>query len=127
MADKQDAQLLVQLHEQWTTTGVDVAAGWITEHQPLEWEAFSTTYSEGSEEYGLVVRYLRYFETLGTLWKNQLFDEALLFDWLWLYGAWDRVSSIALGMRAKYGVAGMWENFEAVAQAQRDSDADATG
>ena len=115
LADKQDAQLLVQLHEQWTTTGVDVAAAWIAEHQPLEWEAFSATHSEGSEAYGLVVRYMRYYETLGTLWKNRLFDEALLFDWLWLYGAWDRISSVALGMREKYGVAGRMANFQVTA------------
>ena len=122
MTDKHDAKILVALHEQWYTTGVADAAGWLRRHEPDDWERFSSEHAEDSVEYGHLASYLRYHETVATLWKNGLFDEKLLFDWLWLSGAWDLVKPLALGMRAKYASDAMWENFEAAAEAQRAAD-----
>ena len=122
MADKQDALLLVQLHEQWSTTGVAEAAGWLHANEPFEWADFNGKFANDSKEYGYLSAYLRYHETVATLWKNGLFDEKLLFDWLWLWGSWDLVKPLAFGMREHYGVPAMWENFEAAAEAQRASD-----
>lgn len=122
MADNHDAMLLVQLNEQWVTTGVGEAAGWLHANEPFEWESFVARYPADSAEYGYLSSYLRYHETVATLWKNDLFDETLLFDWLWLWGSWDLVKPLAIGMRTKYGVPEMWSNFEAVAEAQRSAD-----
>jgi hypothetical protein len=57
-------------------------------------------------------------ETIGTLVKNDLLDRALVYDWLWVRGAWDRVGAAAKRSREKEGVPEMYENFEALAQGQ---------
>jgi hypothetical protein len=67
----------------------------------------------------LVNRILGYYETVGTLWKNRLINEGLLFDWLWVPASWDLVKGIAVGMRADAANAGLWENFEAMAERER--------
>ena len=61
---------------------------------------------------------LVFHETIGTLVKNDLLDRELVLDWLWVSGAWERVSAAALEARADAGVPELWENFEALAQAQ---------
>jgi hypothetical protein len=61
---------------------------------------------------------LIFHETVGTLVKNDLLDRDLVLDWLWVAGAWDRVSRAALESRAQAGVSQLWENFEALAQEQ---------
>jgi hypothetical protein len=57
-------------------------------------------------------------ETIGTLVKNDLLDRALVYDWLWVRGAWDRVGPAARRAREKSGVAALYENFEALADGQ---------
>ena len=61
---------------------------------------------------------LVFHETVGTLVKNDLLDRELVLDWLWVSGAWDRVSKAALASRAAAGVSQLWENFETLAQSQ---------
>jgi hypothetical protein len=63
-----------------------------------------------------------YYETVGTLWKNGLFNETLLFDWQLLTMVWDRVKGPLLRGRQQSGAATLWENFEAVAKAQAAQD-----
>jgi hypothetical protein len=62
---------------------------------------------------------LTFNETVGTLVKNDLLDRELVLDWLWVAGAWDRVSAAALEARAKAGEPELWANFEALAAEQR--------
>ncbi len=57
-------------------------------------------------------------ETIGTLVKNDLLDRALVHDWIWVKGVWDRVGPAAKRSREKAGVPEMYENFEALAEGQ---------
>jgi hypothetical protein len=57
-------------------------------------------------------------ETIGTLVKNDLLDRTLVYDWLWVRGAWDRVGPAAKRSREETGVPQMYENFEALAEGQ---------
>lgn len=65
-----------------------------------------------------VQAFLTFFETLGTLVKNELLDRELVLDWVWVSGAWDRVGPAALQARAQAGSPELWANFEALAQSQ---------
>jgi len=49
-----------------------------------------------------------------------LINEELLFDWLAAYLVWDRVKGFALGQREESGEPRIYENFEALAKAQRE-------
>jgi hypothetical protein len=62
---------------------------------------------------------LMFYETLGTLVKNDLLNRKLVYDWLWVAGAWDRLGPAALRAREKAGVPQLLENFEALAAGQR--------
>jgi hypothetical protein len=61
---------------------------------------------------------LFFHETVGTLVKNELLDRALVYDWLWVKGSWDRVGPAALRAREKAGVPALFENYEALAAGQ---------
>ena len=63
---------------------------------------------------------LNWYETIGTLHKHGLLNEDLLFDWLAIDLTWDRMKSHALGWREEIGNTHMYENFEAMANAQRE-------
>jgi hypothetical protein len=62
---------------------------------------------------------LVFYETVGTLVKNDLLDRELVHDWLWAAGMWDRVGAAATRAREQTGVPQMFENFEALAAQQR--------
>lgn len=57
-------------------------------------------------------------ETIGTLVNNDLIDRDLVYDWLWVSGAWERVGPAAVRAREKAGVAELWVNFETLARGQ---------
>ena len=59
-----------------------------------------------------------FFETVGTLVKNGLFDRELALDWLWVGGVWRQVAPAIERVRADQGEPRLYENFEALAQAQ---------
>ena len=61
---------------------------------------------------------LVWHETVATLVKNELLDRELVYDWLWVSGAWNRVGPAALAAREEAGVPELMENFEALAQGQ---------
>ena len=117
---RDDAHLMLELANWHTAAGVPEAGNWIRSKEFVnDFDDFEKRYPEGSDEHLKVGLFLGYHETLGTLWKNRLLSEELLFDWVWVSGAWDLVSDIALGMRKKAGVDALWENFEAMADRQR--------
>jgi hypothetical protein len=58
---------------------------------------------------------LYFYETVGTLVKNDLLDRALVHDWVWVAGAWEAVGPAALRQREARGVPALFENFEALA------------
>jgi hypothetical protein len=61
---------------------------------------------------------LVFYETIGTFVKNDLLDRDLVYDWIWVTGAWDRVGPAALRAREQSGAPELFENFEALAQGQ---------
>jgi hypothetical protein len=109
-ASHEDATLLVQL-AQW---GAMIDLG----------EAFGAVFGEEFEPETAdtndppVRTILTFGETVGTLVKNDLLDRGLVLDWLWVQGLWDRVAPAALRAREQYGSEALYENFEALAQAQ---------
>jgi hypothetical protein len=118
-ATQQDAQLLVQLAELGFASGATESSNWIwSDDFVADPEEFFKRYSPGSEEYGHVLAVARYQETIATLWKHELLNESLLFDWLAVYPLWERMKGILLAMREESGVPQLWENFEAMAEAQ---------
>jgi hypothetical protein len=114
----QDATLMVQLAQWWSTSGAIEAMSWLLSDEYIpDYDAFVAKYPPGSEGYGKVAKVLMILETLGTLYKHELFNEELLFDWLAVGLVWNRLKGFVLGYRAAYG-SRMYENFEAMAKAQ---------
>lgn len=116
-----DANVLLQVVQYWEIAGISDATNWIwsDEFDP-DYATFVEKHPIGSEGYGRVRKALNAFETLGALWKNELFNETLLFDWMLVAPFWNRVSPFVLGMREKAGTASLYENFEAMAAAEPD-------
>jgi len=115
-----DARLMLQLATWYTESQVGEAMNWArSDAFTGDYGKFRDKFPSGSDERNLVNRILGYYETVGTLWKNGLINEALLFDWLWVPGSWDLVKAIALGMRDEFDDEGLWENFEAMAERER--------
>ena len=113
-----DATLMLQLAQMHSTLGVQDAMNWLWSDQfATDYTEFSRKYPRGSEEQLMVSKIVGYFETLGTLYKHGLFNEDLLFDWLAVSMVWDRIKGYALGVRQAVGNPGMYENFEAMANA----------
>jgi hypothetical protein len=76
-------------------------------------------YPPGTHEHTGILQLMRWMETIGTLYRNGLVNEDLLFDWLGITGTWDKVKPIALAIR-EHTVPSMWENFEYMAERQRE-------
>jgi hypothetical protein len=110
MADKQDAQLLVQL-AQWSTALETAEALGVLFSDDFDPEAASV-------EDPMIAKMLEFYETVGTLTKHSLLETDLVLDWLWVSGVWEKVAPAAKRMREKTGVAELYENFEALAKQQ---------
>ncbi len=111
MAEQHDATLLVQLAQWGATMNIEEALQHI----------WSDDFDPGSADARdpLVARVLTFGETIGTLTKNGLLDTALVLDWLWVSGIWDRVAPGVQKFREAVGVAALYENFEALANQQQ--------
>ncbi|WP_375490870.1 hypothetical protein [uncultured Jatrophihabitans sp.] len=110
MADKQDAALLIQIAQWGTAMGLEQAT------IALLSDDFNPDTANATDRNVSTV--LMFGETLGTLTKNGLLDTALVLDWLWAAGIWSRVAPAALRERERHGMAGLYENFEALAAQQ---------
>lgn len=107
MADQSDATLMIQLAQWGTSLGIEEA-------QQLIWsDDFDADAADPRDP--LVNRLLNFFETVGTLTKNGLLDRALVLDWVWVAGIWDRVGPAAKKAREGLGVPELYENFELLA------------
>jgi hypothetical protein len=114
----QDANLVVQLLQYFSSAGLSQASSWIwTDEFVSDYHDFIKKYPTGSENNIKVVKLCGYYETIGTLWKHRLINEELLFDWLAIDVVWNRVKGFALGFRKATGEPRMYENFEAMAKA----------
>ena len=115
----QDATLMLQLAQLSAASGVNEAMNWLWSDEFVpDYAEFREKHPPGTEGFANASKICRWYETVGTLYKNGLFNEDLLFDWLWVSGVWDRIKGFALGLREQSGVAAIYENFEAMAKAQ---------
>jgi len=119
-ATREDAQLLVQLMStpvaERAADGMEVLFGYKT---PPTYEQFSADHPRGSEGARAVNALLNMNETIGTFVKNGLLDRDLVYDLLWVSGAWQRCKNIALYYRKQSGNAEIYANFERLAAGQK--------
>jgi hypothetical protein len=116
-ATKEDAQLVVQLAQLGTQLVHPQARGWIwSDAFVSDPDEFHEKYPPGSAEFDYVGGMAAWYETIATLWKHGLLNEELLFDWLYVTGMWERLKPILVAMR--HNTPQLWENFEALAEAQ---------
>ena len=117
--DTSDAQLLIALYQTQAAHNLGEVMGYIWSNDfPTDFKEFRTTFERGSnstQEQGLY-RALGYFETIGTLHRNNLISEDLLFDWMAVDMAWGRLKGFVLGVRKELGSPRMFENFEYMAR-----------
>ena len=113
----EDAKIMLRLAEINALMNVPEAAAfiWGDDFAP-EIKDFRAKFPAGSRETALVHRFLGWHETVGTLYRNGLINEDLLFDWLAVDLAWNRVKSFALAVRQESGEPRMFENFEYMAR-----------
>jgi len=116
----QDAALMLQLAQWWAASGLSEAVNWMWSDQFIpDYTEFVKKYPPGSEGFGNTSKICSWYETIGTLYKHELFNEELLFDWLAISLVWDRIKGFALGCREQTGKPQTYENFEAMAKAQK--------
>jgi hypothetical protein len=107
---REDATLVVELAKWGSMIGLPEAS------RTIFADDFDPESAEALDAHVQTV--LVFHETVGTLVKNELLDRDLVLDWLWVSGAWARVSHAALEARAHADVPELWENFEALAVSQ---------
>jgi hypothetical protein len=110
MADRKDAELIVQLLQWGTALGIEDAVRAVFD------DGFDPETAAAEDKD--VSRVLNYGESIGTLTKNGLLDTELILDLWWVSGLWERVGPAALKLREKHGVPELYENFEALARKQ---------
>ena len=114
-----DATVMLKCAELYNQMDLGRVSRWIFEPDfPTGHKAFLEESPRGSDGYSDLMQYVGFFETVGTLWKNDLFNEALLMDWLLI--PWARLSDIVMGERENAGVKQLWENFEALGVRQAE-------
>jgi hypothetical protein len=104
---REDAQLLIQLLQLGASTDLDEAMASIFA------DDFDPEAADPEDK--AVRRALGFWESVGTLTKNELVSVELVNDWFWVQGVWSRLGPAALKARAKHGEPRLFENFEALA------------
>jgi hypothetical protein len=117
--DTSDAQVMIALYEAQAAHNLGEVMGYIWSNDfPTDFKEFRKSFPPGSnstQERDLY-RALGYFETIGTLYRNNLISEDLLFDWLAVDMTWGRLKGFVLGVRKEIGQSRMFENFEYMAR-----------
>ena len=115
----QDASLMLQLAQWGAATGLPKANSFLwSDKFETDYKEFVRKYPVGTDEHSYASQICGWFETLGTLFKYDLFNSELLFDWLLVSGVWERIKGFALGVREEAKEPKLYENFEAMAKAQ---------
>jgi len=123
-----DASIVLQLARWSTELGMTEALSFLlSEAFPTTFEAFRSGHPAGSSGDEQFLTICRFYETVGTLWKHDLINEDLLFDWLAIALVWERLEAIAVGHRAERHNESLWENFEALAGAQAAAELGSPG
>jgi hypothetical protein len=107
-----DATLLVELAKLAAISGVPDAAR----------KVFAADFDGASAEITdiPVQCILNFNETIATLVKHNLLDRALVDDWIWIPGIWERLGPAVLRARERTGATSLYENVEALAQRRHD-------
>lgn len=114
----QDATLIIQMAQ--LGSGMDTARAWIWSDKFIpDFPEFIKKYPRGSEEYSNVMKICGWMELLGAFYKHKLINEELLFDWLAVDLVWERLKGFAIGVRDKAEDPRLYENFEALAKAEK--------
>ena len=114
---KDDANLMIQLLRWGAAEGVQDAMNWIWSDDFIsDYDEFIVNYPRGSREYGNATKVCGWFESIGTLYKQELISGELLFDWLTVKLPWSRLSGFAKGVRDAAGEPRLYENFESMAK-----------
>lgn len=115
----EDAHLMLEMARLGIDMNFGELTGWLFGEQFIpEYAEFTEKYPPDSEEFNKVRSILMWYETLGTLYKQGLFNGELLFDWVTVKPFWERLKGFALGQREKSGNPRLYENFEALAKAE---------
>lgn len=118
-----DASIVLQLARWSTELGMTEALSFLwADDFPTTFEALRARHPAGSPGDERFLTICRFYETVGTLWKYDLLNEGLLFDWLAIALVWKRLKEVAVGHRTERGNESLWENFEAMAAAQAATD-----
>jgi hypothetical protein len=127
VATREDAHLVVSLEHLRVLCGVPEANAWFwSDEFPTEYAQFKERYPRGSEGVRLLETLTGFAETVAVLWKHRVLDEPLLFEWLTFHYTWARAEDVLRGLRSDAGQPDLWENFEALAQAQAAARANRT-
>lgn len=119
-----DAIVLIQLAQYAASSGIQEAITWMwSEEFPVEDVGFLEKCPLGSEGHLKAYKICAYFEMIGTLHKHRLLNEELLFDWLAVSLVWDKIKRFSLEMRLMTSEPRLFENFEAMARADREHGA----
>jgi hypothetical protein len=115
----EDAQLVIQLAQLGSQMVDPKARGWIwSDEFVTDGAEFFEKFPPGTDGFNYVSSVAAWHETVATLWKRGLVNEELLFDWLSVRGIWERMKDVLVAMRERSGTPQLWENFEAMAEAQ---------
>jgi hypothetical protein len=117
----QDATILLQLAELGNSSGLREAFKWMMSDKFVsDYAEFIRQYPPGSEEHARASDICGWFETVGAIYKHGLLNADLLFDWIAVSLVWDRIQNFARGERERFGSPSIYENFEAMAQADAE-------
>ncbi len=109
VATYEDAALVMQIVRWGAEMGLDDAG------HAIFADAFDA--KSASLDNPAVRKMLSFGETVATLVKHGILDEALVQDLWWIEGAWGRVGPAAKRDRERLGEPRLYENFEALAAA----------
>jgi hypothetical protein len=105
----EDAKLVVELAQWGTALGINDALSAILEDN---YDRESADAMNDAPARTL----LTFFDTIGTLVKNDVLNRELVRDWLWVDGVWERVGPAAVAARERFNEPRLYENFEALAK-----------
>ena len=112
-----DATLMLQIAQWESMLGVPEAMNWLWSDEYIsDYAEFVKKYPRGSDGYLKASKVCNVFETIGTLFKNGLFNKELLFDWMAVGMVWNRIKGFAIGIRKEAGEPRLYENFEMMAK-----------
>ena len=114
-----DADIMLKFVQLGAALKIEKALNWIWSEKYIDdYADFVKKYPAGSKEYGEVKKVCGWYETIGTFYKQKLFNEDLLFDWLATNVRWKRIENFVQGVRNEMGEQKMYQNFEAMAKAE---------